>query len=113
MPILSAYAVTDYYAQGMSFPADEPWVLHLNPPPDGPIKRASILVMLSRFSVWSKVRLIQPLWKTKAERLQVIMRFAEAMELEDGLHADLERLDALAAVTTARDGTINDDLLQA
>jgi hypothetical protein len=96
------YAVTDYYCQGVNFKAN-PWLAHLNPPPNGRgLKRATIFVVLTRWSAWADVKLLCPLWAAgdSVGRQRVIDAFHALACLEPELQAELTRLQDRAA--TAR-----------
>jgi len=99
VPLADAYAVTDFYCQGMNF-RQQCWLAHLCPPTDGGgLKRASVFVVISRWGRWEDVRLIVPLWPEgdMAERARVIQAFMHAACLEPELAAEMRRLKALAA----------------
>jgi hypothetical protein len=59
--LLSGYAFTDYWTQGMSFGHDC-WLSHLTPPPTGKVKRPSIYVVSSRHEDRPAWIPIAPLW---------------------------------------------------
>lgn len=60
-PLGEGMVFTDYYSQGMSFKS-ACWLVDLRVPPDGRLHRASLLVILTRYSSWLDVLLLQPLW---------------------------------------------------
>jgi hypothetical protein len=98
----SGYAVTDYYAQGLTF-KDGLWIVHLTPPPKGTFARASIVVILSRYRSWDDVHLWEPLWDTAAatapaDRAAVINKFHKALQMPDRLETELKRLHTAAGV---------------
>lgn len=55
IPLAGGYAVTDFFAQGMSF-KEACWLMHLTPPPSGGLKRQSMLVSLTRYPRWTAVK---------------------------------------------------------
>jgi hypothetical protein len=57
---------------------NDPWILHLNLPPDGHFKRASVYVALTRYTTWDNVYLLAPLWSTPAEEKRVKDAFYKA-----------------------------------
>jgi hypothetical protein len=96
-----AYAVTDFYCQGMSFKQAR-WMAHLNPPPGGKaygLKRANVFVVLTRWGEWDNVWLIAPLWPAgdAAAREAVIDEFLRLAVLEADLKKELRRLRTAAA----------------
>jgi hypothetical protein len=60
-PLDVSLAVTDCWAQGMSF-RGEPFLLHLSIPPTANISRANLLVAISRCSSWEELHLLVQLW---------------------------------------------------
>ena len=108
IPLGDGYAVTDYFVQGMTF-GNNPWLLHLAPPPDsgrdkddGRLTRASILVAMSRYPLWSRVRLLAPLWTSTADKAAVLDTFVKAATLGPDLIAFLDRLRSHGAATARR-----------
>jgi hypothetical protein len=95
--LLSGYAVTDYYAQGLTF-KDGLWLVHLTPPPTATFARASIVVILSRYRSWDDVHLWEPLWDTPAARTAVINKYHKALQMTDRLETELKRLHTAAGV---------------
>jgi hypothetical protein len=96
------YAVTDYYCQGVNFKAN-PWLAHLNPPPNGRgLQRPTLFVVLTRWSAWADVRLLCPLWPAGdlTARQRVIDTCHALACLEPALKDELTRLHDRAA--TAR-----------
>ena len=94
-----AYAVTDFYCQGMSFKHAR-WMAHLNMPPgQHQLSRAAVFVVLTRWGEWEYVWLIAPLWPEgdSAARDVVIDQFHKLACLQVDLKAELRRLRALAA----------------
>ncbi len=98
--LLSGYAFTDYWTQGMSFGHDC-WLSHLTPPPTGKVKRPSIYVVSSRHEDRPAWIPIAPLWPPgdTQRRAKVIQIYFEATKIEPQLKAELQRLRALAART--------------
>jgi hypothetical protein len=102
-----AYAVTDFYIQGMSF-KDECWLLHLNVPPAGlreQLLRASVLVALTRFKDLPSCRLVALLWRpgNERERQHVISKFMAATTTDPDLIHCMQQLRLKAAATRQRD----------
>lgn len=95
-----ANAVTDFFAQGVSF-RGEPHMLHLNIPPDGHLSRANILVPVSRPSLFSQLHLLAPLWPDGdlAARSKVIMKVHSALKPNPHHVAEMDRLRELAKKT--------------
>ena len=109
VPLGDAYAVTDYFAQGMSF-GTACWLLDLVPPVDAAnrpmrLKRPSIFVMVSRFRAMTALRLLTPLWATAAEKAKVVQAFYNASAMTDDLKAEVRRLHAAAEATKASTAT--------
>lgn len=98
-----ANAVTDVFAQGMSF-RGAPYVLHLNIPPDGKLHRANLLVPISRPSLFSQLHLLAPLYSVgdKATRSSVIQKVYNTLKPDPHLVAEMQRLRALAGATLTR-----------
>jgi hypothetical protein len=94
--LLSGYAVTDYYAQGLTF-KDDRWLVHLTPPPGGKFARASIVVIISRYRSWDSVHLLDRLWDSAAQREVAIDKFTKTLTMTPALEHELARLQALAA----------------
>lgn len=103
LPLGNGYAVTDYFAQGMNF-RNDCWLLHLTPPPTGAFDRASLLVMLTRYSSMDDVKLLTPLWPTgnAAARKRVIQSFYKASQMDVDLVHELARLKHASAQTRAK-----------
>jgi hypothetical protein len=110
----NGYAFTAYYCQGMSF-KEEPWLSDVSPPAYGPVDRASLAVVLSRYARWSMFRQYTKLWEDgdAAGRQRVVDFYYKQKGAANGssrggcqmpadLRADLARLSALAAQTEAR-----------
>jgi hypothetical protein len=94
MNLSDAYAVTDYYCQGVSFKLDA-WLAHLNvPPTGGGLRRPAVFVILTRWGAWENVTLLCPLWAAgdAAGRDKVIDQFYELACLEPDLSKELARL---------------------
>ena len=110
LPLGEGTVVTDYYAQGLSFKKDL-WLADLRPPQQG-IKRASILVLLTRWSNLRDVHLLHPLWSTPAGRHDIINTFWRAANGTDAhgntvaafraLIVDVSRLTKVAADTKVK-----------
>ena len=98
IPLAGGYAVTDFFAQGMSF-KDACWLVDLRPPSTGPFVRATALVMISRFADMHRLRLLAPLWDSTAHRTTVIARFHEALKPDPDLVRAMQRLHRLAEAT--------------
>jgi hypothetical protein len=99
-PLGDGFAVTDFYAQGQSF-GREPWYAHLARPDTGGLKRASVLVTLTRFRDWDAVLPWAPLWPDgdQAARAAVIKSFCSAARPSEDLQADLQRMHDAEAAT--------------
>ncbi|PNH07742.1 hypothetical protein TSOC_005752 [Tetrabaena socialis] len=100
IPLGDAYAVTDYYCQqGASF-GEDCWIADLTPPPQG-LKRAAVLVILTRFKSLHHIRLLRPLYPANdtAACNQAIQAFKDATALDDDLRAEMQRLRECAAAT--------------
>ena len=98
--LADGYAVTDYAAQGQTF-RNATWLAHLAPPHDGHLTRASVYVVLTRFSTWKDVRLIAPLLPDSgvATKHNIMTTLLNLTAREPDLAAELERLQTLAAAT--------------
>ena len=101
IPLAGGYAVTDFFAQGMSF-GDACWLVDLRPPSTGPFLRATILVMISRFANMTKLQLLAPLWDSPTHRTEVIARFHEALKPDPDLVRAIQRLHHIAQATKQR-----------
>ena len=102
-PLVLAYAVTDYFAQGMSFKG-ACWILHLSPPPSGHFKRPSVLVPLTRYRHWGEVRSLCPLWSQSAneeDKQAVKDKFVACARVSPDLVAEMRRLKQAAIATRA------------
>ncbi len=102
-PLESASAVTDYFAQGVSF-RGEPHLLHLNVPPNGKMTRANLLVPVSRPSLYSQLHLLAPLWPhgDLAARAKLIGKVHEALKPNRHLQMETARLQELAEETKSQ-----------
>lgn len=97
--LCDAYAVTDFYCQGMNFKRDR-WMAHLNIPTDGQgLVRAALFVVLTRWGECKYVWLVAPLWPENdaVARDKVIDAFHAIACLEPHLKKELERLRQTAA----------------
>ncbi len=104
IPLGAGYAVTDYFAQGMSF-KEEYWLAHLTPPPGrARLQRSSVYVSLTRFARMSKFLALAPLWTEDdaSARDDVISKFHDAAQVDPELVADVKRLEALSVETLQR-----------
>jgi hypothetical protein len=93
-----AYAVTDYYCQGMNFKHAK-WMAHLSIPPDrGGLRRPAVFVVMTRWGEWKLVWLSAPLWPAgdMRARADVIAAFHRLACLEPELLTELHRLRAAA-----------------
>jgi hypothetical protein len=99
-PLDVANAVTDCFAQGMSF-RGAPYVLHMNIPPDGKLNRANLLVPVSRPSLYSQLHLLAPLWPPNdmAARSAVIRKVHAVLKPDPHLVAEMERFERLEKET--------------
>ena len=91
-PIGDGFAVTDYFAEGLSFGA-APWYAYLAKPDRGRLQRASVLVTLTRFRDWDAVWVWAPLWRPgdEEERKRVVNSFAAAAKPSADLTVAEER----------------------
>lgn len=97
------FCVTDYYAQGLSF-KDDTWLAHLCKPDSGPLLRASVLVILTRYADWDRVLPWTPLWPpgATADAIdRVVDAFHRAAKPSPDLLAEMDRLRRRAAHTRA------------
>ena len=97
------FCVTDYYAQGLSF-RDEVWFAHLCRPDTGALRRASVLVTLTRFADWDRVLAWTPLWPATASEKdieRVIDAFHRAAAPSPDLLAEMDRVREAAMRTRA------------
>lgn len=110
-PLSGAYAVTDYFCQGASF-KDACWFVHLAPPP-GKFSRASVLVALTRFAAWSRIKSIAPLYDPDkpGDKENVVQRFINAARMEPSLARELQRLHVQAQRTARKYAQSVADLL--
>jgi hypothetical protein len=106
LPLAEGYVVTDYYTQGMSFKkTGHTWVIHITPTDGGKFQRASLFVLLSRFSSWDDVKILVPLFTdstTHEAKEALIDRFLKCTDLEPDLSAEVERLASIAVKTKAK-----------
>ena len=100
-----AYAYTDHFCQGSSFPLGEPWLVHLTPPSDGgtDFDGKGILVTSTRNGAWGDEQQLATLYTTDAERTSTIARFEAAFRRTDDEEAEMERLADLARHTKDAD----------
>ena len=81
---------------------DESWLIDLTPPFDkSHLTKANILVPLSRPSLWSRVKLLRPLWPAgdDAARGECINKFMSAMKPNADFIIEMKRLKDLAQAT--------------
>lgn len=73
-------------------------------PPEGPVSRAAMHVILSRFRCLSAVKLYVPLWLPgeTQKRMDVIQFYYKRCRLSPGERAEMDRLHALAAATEVK-----------
>jgi hypothetical protein len=90
------------HMQGMTF-GKEPWLLHLNMPPNNVLLRASIYVVLTRYTEWDDIHLLAPLWTNAVEELAIKQAFHDAATFthsgDQALLQEWERLEQLDADT--------------
>ena len=101
IPLDHAMAVTDFYAQGMSFKGDA-FLIHLTPPHGSAgIERPNVLVCTSRPSDWFDFHLLAPLWPpgNLKERERVITALHRALRPRPEFVAEMARLRLLAKAT--------------
>lgn len=102
LPLGDAYAVTDYFCQGMSFKEDL-WLSHLVPPAVGKFERASPYVIITRHASMDRFHGLTPLWHTTAERELVIDKFYQAARsIDPDLVREVARLDQMAVLTSRK-----------
>ena len=91
-------------SQGTSFIRGQPWLLHLNIPPDKfGIDGKGVLVTITRFIIYGDLYLLAPLHDGSPEsRARVIQAFAAALARQPEEEAEMLRVDALEADTIAR-----------
>lgn len=94
IPLREGYVVTDFFIQGMSFKR-ECWILHLNPPPSGPLLGSSILVCISRYPTAQELHLLAPLYHDEASKEKVVKAFQKAFEKHVDIVTDAQRLHRL------------------
>lgn len=102
-PLGDAYCVTDYFAEGMSF-KDECWLAHLVKPDRGDMKRATLLVMMTRFRDWGKFMSWGRLWPEDAseqERDAVVGKYVKIATASAGFVREWRRLLGAAEHTQA------------
>ena len=97
-PLGNGDAVTDYYAQGLTFIG--PWLANLSQPPEFGLRRSGIVVIVSRYSTLHQLRLVQPLYGAN-DRLAVIKRWTKMLQLPAELRTEILRLRGLANETRA------------
>ena len=100
------------YSQGMSFGKFR-FLIDLKPPPGGKIRGASIYVPLSRYSKYSDIKILRPLWAKEdngRERRQVIERMYKALTLPECLVSELQRLMSFDGPTRTRYAGLVEDL---
>ena len=102
-PLDLAYAVTDYWTQGMNF-GRSAWLLDLTPPPTGGLSRASVVVPLTRYRDWDEVRLLRPLWPPGDDRAarNALDRLWRALRPDRELHEEWARLAEVEHATLER-----------
>ncbi len=98
----SANAVTDYFAQGMSF-RGKPNLLHITPPPGAGnhYNRGNLLVTVSRPSLKSELNLLTPMWRPgdDDDKQRVIKSVMDALTPSDNYLAEKARLQSLSMAT--------------
>ena len=97
-PLGNGDAVTDYYAQGLTFIG--PWLANLSQPPEFGLRRSGIVVIVSRYSTLHQLRLVQPLYGAN-DRLAVIKRWTKMLQLPAELRTEILWLCGLANKTRA------------
>ena len=82
---------------------DESWLIDLAVPGTGKshLNKANILVPLSRPSVWSRVKLLRPLWNPgdTFKKDRVIKAYMQALKPSPDFVKEMRRLRALALTT--------------
>lgn len=98
-----AYAVTDFFAQGLSF-KEQVWLIHINPPPDNFMKRPSLLVPISRHPRVSAIHMLAALWpeNDEKEKEKTIKEIVKKARVSDDLAAELRRLQFQTAETKVK-----------
>lgn len=95
IPLDGAMAVTDYFAQGVSF-KKAIWLLHLKPPSSGKMSKANLLVPITRPSLFSDLWLLAPLYTNEVERLEVIRRYKLALKPNDHYIVEMKKLELMS-----------------
>jgi len=101
LPFDYAYAVTNFYAQGLSF-KDECWVAHLTLPASGRLNRAGRYVVTTRFASMIRLLLLEPLWEDGETKKKVLDAYIRIACMSQTLLNERERLDKVAAATLTR-----------
>jgi hypothetical protein len=104
------YAVTDFYAQGMSF-KDDAFFLHLLSF-DKMLKAGNIRVPISRLSSLDDVKLLAPLWTSEPGRALLKAKWAAALKPQKDLVTEMQRMRALDETTRQQHADIWADCLQ-
>jgi hypothetical protein len=99
--LVLGYAMTDFYAQGLSFNQDA-FFLHLHT--TGQIKAGNLRVPLTRPSTIEGVRLLSDLWTTEKEKESLAKRIVTAFALDVAFVAEMTRLELLNKETLLREG---------
>lgn len=105
IPLLPAYAVTDYYMEGATVSPSQHYLIHPDPPPDSHWSIASLYVMMTRYRTWSSVTLLRSLWTSPEERHSLIHNIHRKIHGNANLleqQAELQRLQTLAESTITR-----------
>lgn len=107
-PVEAAYAVTDYFTQGQSFPLEQQWLADMRQPTKGPWLRASLYVMLTRFRSMDALRLLCPLWPegNVAAEAKVKGALRHILVPDPDLAAEWRRFQQLAQVTAQQYDTL-------
>lgn len=106
-PLDYGYAITDYFAQGLSF-TEGRFYSHLNIPAEGPLSAESMYVSTTRYRRWTDLYLLCPLWppathpRHKEIRDWVIDRFFQATKRSESIRKEYTRLEELATDTLKR-----------
>ena len=104
IPLGSGLAVTDYYAQGMTF-SDGRWLMDLRVPPTGQFRRPTLFVTTTRPRDMDGVWPLAPLWDPASphadrDRRVVIRKYMELATINENLKVELQRLNRRAAQHT-------------
>lgn len=106
IPLACAYTYTDFFVQGMTYRPPTVYLTHMQLPPHvsgakHALSRESIIVMTSRYTKYSRLLLLTPLWPQgdTAARNAIIDQIWQAADVDNDQIEDMERLQQLAQAT--------------